>query len=73
LKESKALWYVLGFSDTRGHVITLALDRIENIADSTVPYKTNTTIQANHYFKHTIGITHAQGAVEDIALWFLRS
>jgi predicted DNA-binding transcriptional regulator YafY len=71
LKESKGLWYVLGHSDARNNIINLALDRIDTVREvNDVTYKTNHTIKANQYFKHTIGITHAQGKVEEIVLWF---
>jgi predicted DNA-binding transcriptional regulator YafY len=70
LKEYKGRWYVLGHSEARQQVITLALDRMEKIQPEPVPYKPNTKLNANEFFKHTLGITHAQGPVEEVVLWF---
>jgi len=61
----------VGYSDARSKVINLALDRIDRIREvADVVYKTDNTIKVNQYFKNTIGITDAQGKVEDIELWF---
>jgi predicted DNA-binding transcriptional regulator YafY len=70
LKEFKDRWYVLGYSDARNNVITLALDRIEGITAEPIRYKTEARPSSRNYFKNTIGITHAQGPVEEIILWF---
>ncbi len=70
LKEYKNFWYVLGYSETRQLLLTLALDRIEGIRNEPVVYKKNNTLSHEQYFKHTIGIMHAQGPIEDIVLWF---
>ena len=74
LKEYKGRFYVLGYSEARSNVIILALDRIESVGDDmAVPYKPNTSLQANEYFKHTLGITIGDGPVEDVILWFTPS
>lgn len=70
LKEYKGRWYVLGHSDARGQVITLALDRIEDVQTEAIPYRENTTLHVQEYFKNTIGITPAPGPPEEIILWF---
>jgi predicted DNA-binding transcriptional regulator YafY len=70
LKEYKGRWYALGHSEARGQIITLALDRMERVLPEPVPYKKNKQVSISDFFKHTIGITHTQGPVEDILLWF---
>ncbi len=70
LKEYKGRWYVLGYSEARQNVITLALDRIEKLQEESKPYKPNTFLNINEYFKHTLGITHHKAPVEDVLLWF---
>lgn len=71
LKEYEGRWYVLGYSEEReSELTTLALDRIEKVQEATTPYRPNTFLNINDYFKHTIGITHHKGPVEEILLWF---
>jgi predicted DNA-binding transcriptional regulator YafY len=70
LREYKSRWYVLGYSARRHVTLTLGLDRMETITPEDVPFKPNTKLNLDEYYKHTLGITHSSGPVEDIRLWF---
>jgi predicted DNA-binding transcriptional regulator YafY len=70
LKEYRGRWYVLGHSETRGHIVTLGLERIVKIETAAVPFLENKTLKPKEYFEHTLGITLGSGPVEEIELWF---
>jgi predicted DNA-binding transcriptional regulator YafY len=69
LKEYKFRWYVLGYSENSKGKLILALDRIENIANKSIPFKENKGIDVQKYFDHTIGVTINPIGVKDIRLW----
>lgn len=70
LKEYRQRWYVLGYSETRRNTITLALDRIVSVTDTTLPFQENKELNPEKYFQHTLGVTTGQGPLEDIHLHF---
>lgn len=57
LKEYRNRWFVLGAREDQVNLLTLALDRIEDIAPSTASYRNRPDFSAEHYFKHTIGVS----------------
>ena len=67
LKEYAGRWYVLGWHQQRESIVTLALDRVKNIAASNQNYYQK-EFDAESYFAHTIGITFMGGKVEEIVL-----
>jgi predicted DNA-binding transcriptional regulator YafY len=70
MKEFRNRWYVLGYSEARHFIITLALDRIIKLKEANTAFKENKKLKPKEYFKHTLGITLGKGPVEDIELWF---
>jgi predicted DNA-binding transcriptional regulator YafY len=70
MKEFRNRWYVLGYSEARHFIITLALDRIIKLKEANITFKENKKLKPKEYFKHTLGITLGKGPVEDIELWF---
>jgi predicted DNA-binding transcriptional regulator YafY len=70
MKEFRNRWYVLGYSEARHFIITLALDRIIKLKEANIAFKENKKLKPKEYFKHTLGITLGKGPVEDIELWF---
>ncbi len=70
LKEYRGRWYVLGYSEARHYILTLALDRFVKAEVTHVPFKENKTLKPKEYFQHTLGITLGKGQAEEIELWF---
>jgi predicted DNA-binding transcriptional regulator YafY len=70
LKEFRGRWYSVGFSEARGHVITLALDRMVKVGKSECVFRGNDMVKPKEYFQHTLGVTLGKGPVEEIQLWF---
>ncbi len=68
LKEYKNRWYVLGLSEEKKGIVTLGLDRINQLKVQDKKYIQNKLLNTTEYFQHTLGITHATGPVEDIIL-----
>lgn len=67
LKEYNNRWFLIGLS--KETLLTLALDRIETISQTHLPY-IDKGIDANEYFKNVIGVTVGQGAaVEEVIFW----
>jgi predicted DNA-binding transcriptional regulator YafY len=56
LKEDKRMWYVVGINTEKGTYITLALDRINNIAITKEHFKPE-NFNPEEYFKYSFGIT----------------
>lgn len=61
---------MLGHSETRGHIVTLGLERIVKMETAPVAFLENKTLKPKEYFEHTLGITLGSGPVEEIELWF---
>ena len=58
LKEYRNRWFVLGMPHKRsGHLLNLALDRIQAIEDHEDSYRENTYINLATYYNNLIGVT----------------
>ena len=57
LKEYRNRWYAVGYSDRAENILVLALDRILDIRKCNNEFVTNTSFDADDYFKHAIGVT----------------
>lgn len=58
LKEYRNRWFVLGMPHKRsGHLLNLALDRIQAIEDHEDSYRENTFINLATYYNNLIGVT----------------
>jgi predicted DNA-binding transcriptional regulator YafY len=57
LKEYRNRWYAVGYSDRAENILVLALDRVLDIRKCNNTFKTNTSFDADEYFKHSIGVT----------------
>ncbi|MBK9246549.1 MAG: WYL domain-containing protein [Ignavibacteria bacterium] len=57
LKQYNNRWYVFGKNDDSQFVLNLALDRIISIADSSILYQPNNTIDFNEYFEDIVGVS----------------
>jgi len=62
LKEYHNRWYLFGRIEEKQELTTLALDRIEAILPSDIPFKGDNHFDADNYFKNAIGITLEQNA-----------
>ncbi|MBE7177230.1 MAG: WYL domain-containing protein [Mucilaginibacter polytrichastri] len=72
LKEYRNRWFVLGLSHQhKNPLLTLALDRIREFnPDDTEPYRENTRIDLNTYYKDVIGVTKSPGQRDcEIIFW----
>lgn len=71
LKEYRNRWYIIGYSEKRGHYITFALDRIESLALGDNFFKRQADFNANRFFKHSFGITAVHDSpIHDVVLRF---
>jgi len=70
MKEHKGRLYVIGYSASRKTILTLGLDRMEQVTEERIPFRANTEVDAENYFHHTLGVTLTSGAVETVELWF---
>ena len=61
LKEYRNRWYLIGFSQEKGKVITYGLDRMRNLTDTGTYFVPAASFNADDYFKHAIGITTSDG------------
>ncbi|MEM9917304.1 MAG: WYL domain-containing protein [Bacteroidota bacterium] len=61
LKEYRNRWFVLGLRDKQSNMLNLALDRIQAIEDSEVPYHKHHGIDLDHYFEDVVGVTVSRG------------
>ena len=58
LKEYNNRWYVIGFSERRNKITTLALDRMKSCLPLPAEaFRDNTFFTPEHYFRDVIGIT----------------
>jgi len=58
LKESKGLWYVVGYEHKSKLTKVYALDRIKNLTRSKDTFVKDPRFDANEYFKHSVGVYH---------------
>jgi predicted DNA-binding transcriptional regulator YafY len=62
LKEYRNRWFVLGRKSSKEPMVTLALDRIKNLATtSSIKYISNQDFDADAYYKDVIGVTINEG------------
>ena len=57
LKEYRNRWYLIGKSELKNKIITFGLDRISDIISLEQSFIVDPDFSADHFFKHTIGIT----------------
>lgn len=70
LKEYKNRWFVLGYLDAKQPDYTLAIDRIQAIELSKLPYIINESFQAYEYYKDIVGVTVNKGEpVQEVLLF----
>ena len=70
LKEYRNRWYVIGWNHSGKYITSLALDRIIQIAFSETDYKEEHKVNAETFFKNTIGISFPQSKPQVIELKF---
>lgn len=69
LKEDKHMWYVVGYYEKRGKLITFAVDRMSKVRIVDKPI-IKTEFNPEMYFKHSFGITVPEGEPIEISLLF---
>ena len=57
LKEYRNRWFLLGIKQNAARMMTLALDRIQDIQSSDFPFQENTNYDLSNYYKNVIGVT----------------
>ncbi|MBL4706376.1 MAG: WYL domain-containing protein [Flavobacteriales bacterium] len=65
LKEYRNRWYLIGFSEEKGKVITYGLDRMKALKPTDEYFLPEGSFNSDNYFKHTIGITTSDGKVPE--------
>lgn len=70
LKEYRNRWFVLGRKTRDTPVMTLALDRIVEIHQSSVKYLPSRDFNSADFFKDVIGVTVNQGAAAEKVVFF---
>ena len=58
LKQYNKRWFLFGCVDGKSNLSNFPLDRIEDIANSTVPYLPNTRFDFNDLFEDVIGVSN---------------
>lgn len=69
LKEDRHMWYVVGYYEERGRIITFAVDRMAKVRIVDKPI-IKTKFNPLEYFKHSFGITVPDGEPIEIVLLF---
>lgn len=71
LKEFKNRWFVIGKRENHNHILTLALDRIQDLRPNPEkPYEHNPGITPADYYKDVIGVTVGEQArLLEVKLW----
>lgn len=62
IKEYRNRWFVYGLNGREGVVHNLALDRIREISESTMPYRVNTFFDPETWFLDIVGVTRPADA-----------
>jgi predicted DNA-binding transcriptional regulator YafY len=57
LKEYRNRWFVLGIKNKNAPILTLALDRVIDIKESSTKYIERKGFQVTDYFQHVLGVT----------------
>jgi predicted DNA-binding transcriptional regulator YafY len=69
LKQYNNRWFLFGMNENALTITNLALDRIIEIQESRITYKTNTLIDFNEYFEDFIGVSLGNdGQLEKVTL-----
>ncbi len=69
LKEFKNRWFLIGKRYDNNDLINLALDRIQDLSNSTGSFEESNSFSANEHFKHSIGVTVNSGLpIEEVLL-----
>lgn len=66
LKEYRNRWYLISFDCVKEALITFALERMENLEDTSEFYHQKIDFDAKKFFKNAIGITANESTVENI-------
>jgi len=71
LKEYRNRWFVLGQSHRKkGLLLTLALDRIQDVQEDTEDYRENTELDLATYYNNCLGVTKSPNQREgDVFFW----
>lgn len=71
LKEYRNRWFVLGMRHGRGgHLLNLALDRIESIEEHEDHYRENNVVDLATYYNDCIGVTKTPGQRDcEVVFW----
>ncbi|WP_246001382.1 helix-turn-helix transcriptional regulator [Mucilaginibacter gracilis] len=71
LKEYRNRWFVLGIPHkNRGHLLNLALDRIQSIEEHDEKYRENRIIDLTTYYNDVIGVTKSPGQRDcEVVFW----
>jgi predicted DNA-binding transcriptional regulator YafY len=71
LKEYRNRWFVLGVTHkSGGHLLNLALDRIQSVEDNQDTYLENKTIDLATYYNDVIGVTKSPGQRDcEVVFW----
>ncbi len=69
LKEDRHMWYVVGYYENRGKIITFAVDRMAKVRIVDKPI-VKIKFNANEYFKYSFGITVPEGEPIVVTLLF---
>lgn len=70
LKEYRNRWFVLGVKGKGANILTLALDRIEEIRESSVKYIPPGEFNLNRYYHDVIGVTVDIGGKPEHVVFF---
>ncbi|MEY3248168.1 MAG: hypothetical protein RL742_211 [Bacteroidota bacterium] len=61
LREYRNRWFVFGFNASANAIHNLALDRIQSVQESTLPFRPNDLFDQEDYFKDLVGVTKPEG------------
>lgn len=57
LKQYRNRWFLFGKENDKDYIITMALDRIISIKNSSISFVENIYFQPDEYFKHLVGVS----------------
>ena len=64
MKQYNNRWFIFGRIDGKDYIVNRALDRIEGISKSDVPFRKNDLVNFNSYFDDIVGISVPYGVQE---------
>jgi predicted DNA-binding transcriptional regulator YafY len=65
LKESKGLWYMVGYDHKSKMTKVFALDRIKNLARTKEVFIKDAKFEAYEYFRYSVGVYHKLDAIPE--------